>query len=136
MKTFSGGCYCGAIRFVIDGPPVWTAHCHCRSCQKALGGAFATWSKVAAKDFRTTKGSIKEIEKSTGVIRGFCEDCGTTLTYSARTEVDGQDWSDDAWFSTAALDDPSIAEPKSHVFASQKQPWITIADGLPTFEEF
>lgn len=136
MGKLKGGCYCGAVRYQIAGRPISSAHCHCRSCQMALGGAFATWAKVAAEDFEVTSGSIKKIQKTPGIERGFCGDCGTTLTYAAETEVAGQDWSADAWFSAATLDDPSAAEPKAHVFVSQQQPWIKLTDSLPTFPEF
>lgn len=136
MEKLNGGCYCGAVRYQISGPPVWSGHCHCRSCQLALGGAFATWAKVPATAFVVTKGEIKKFKKSPGVERGFCGDCGTTLTYAATSEVEGQDWSADAWFAAATLDDPSVVQPKTHVFVSHRQPWVKLADGLPTFEEF
>jgi len=136
QNTYQGGCYCGAIRYEIAGPPTWSGHCHCRSCQLALGGAFVTWAKVAATDFRVTSGKIKVCEKTPGIKRGFCGDCGTSMTYSADHTVDGQDWSADAWFATATLDEPEIAIPKSHVYVSDQQPWIKLADGLPTFSEF
>ena len=97
----------------------------------ALGGAFVTWAKVAAEDFAVTKGEIKICEKTPGIKRGFCGDCGTTLTYAAEHDVEGQDWRADAWFAAATLDDPSIASPKSHVYVSQQQPWIKLADELP-----
>jgi len=42
-----GGCFCGAVRYALIGPPDWSSHCHCRSCQKAVGAAFTTW--VGAK---------------------------------------------------------------------------------------
>jgi len=135
-QSFEGGCYCGGVRYRIAGRPVWSGHCHCRSCQMALGGAFATWAKVAAPDFLVTKGEVKICEKAPGIRRGFCGDCGTSLTYAAEHEVDGQDWKADAWFSAATLDDPSIATPKTHVYISDRQPWVKLADGLPTFEEF
>ncbi len=102
----------------------------------AMGAAFATWARVPAEDFTFTNGAIKTIEKSSGIKRGFCGDCGTTLTYAAEGEVDGQDWSADAWFSAITLDDPSIVSPKSHVFTSHQQPWIKLDDDLPTFSEF
>ena len=136
MEKLNGGCYCGAVRYQINGSPVWAAHCHCRSCQLALGGAFVTWAKVAAKDFRVTSGEIKTVQRTPGVTRGFCGDCGTTLTYAAEVEVDAQDWSDEAWFTAATLDDPSVVEPRSHVFVSHRQPWVKVADGLPVFDEF
>ena len=136
MEILKGGCYCGAIRYEITGPPRWSGHCHCRSCQLALGGAFVTWSKVAAADFTITSGSLKQIEKTPGIRRGFCGDCGTTLTYAADGEVEGQDWSADAWFAATTLDDPSVVEPKTHVFVSHQQPWIKLDDELPRFKEF
>lgn len=135
-KRQEGGCYCGAIRYAIDGPPAWSGHCHCRSCQLALGGAFITWAKVARNDFTVTKGAIKICEKAPGIKRGFCSECGTTLTYDAEDEVEGHDWSGDAWFSATTLDDPSVVSPKSHVYVSNQQPWVKLADGLPTFSEF
>ena len=136
QQIHEGGCYCGAVRYRIVGEPVWSGHCHCRSCQKALGGAFVTWAKVAAPNFEVVNGAIKQCSLSQGVERGFCGDCGTTLTYGATVEVDGQDWSGDAWFAAATLDDPSICSPATHVFVSHRQPWIKLDDNLPTFEEF
>ncbi len=136
MKKITGGCYCGAVRYQIATVPAWSAHCHCRSCQMALGGAFLTWAKVAANDFVVTKGKIKTIQKTPGVTRGFCGDCGTSLTYDAKSEVDGQDWRADAWFAASTLDTPSIVEPKTHVFVSHRQPWVKLADDLPVFQEF
>ncbi len=135
-ETYEGGCYCGAVRYEIRGAPAWSGHCHCRSCQLALGGAFVTWAKVAAEDFALTSGTIKICEKTPGIKRGFCGDCGTTLTYAASGEVEGQDWSKDAWFAAATLDDPSIVSPQAHVFVSRQQPWIKLADGVPVFPEF
>jgi hypothetical protein len=135
-EIYQGGCYCGAVRYEISGPPAWSGHCHCRSCQRALGGAFVTWAKVAVRDFKVTKGAIKHCSINDGVERGFCGDCGTTLTYGASVKIDGQDWSGDAWFAAATLDDPSICKPETHVFVSHRQPWIKLDDGLPTFEEF
>ena len=135
-QEFEGGCYCGAVRYQITTRPTWAAHCHCRSCQLALGAAFATWARVPAANFTILKGSVKTVEKSPNVRRGFCADCGTSLTYAAGELVEGNDWSEDAWFAGATLDDPSILELKSHVYVCQQQPWIKMADGLPVFEKF
>jgi hypothetical protein len=37
----TGGCQCGAIRYVLTAPPESVHLCHCRMCQKAVGGPFA-----------------------------------------------------------------------------------------------
>ena len=135
-ESYEGGCLCGAIRYLVLGPPESSTHCHCRSCQRALGAAFATWCAVKSENFKLTKGEIKICETSPGVERGFCGNCGTSLTYVARSEVAGLDWADKVWFLAPTLDDPSIASPTSHVYVSHRQPWVKLNDGLPTFEEF
>ncbi len=135
-EKHAGGCLCGAVRYVFVGTPDWSAHCHCRSCQKALGAGFANWCNVKPENFEVTKGRIKICETSPGVVRGFCGDCGTSLTYAARNEVEEQDWQGQVWFLAATIDDPSIAAPTGHVYVSHQQPWVKLDDGLPVFQEF
>ena len=43
----TGGCQCGAVRYALFDAPESTV-CHCRMCQKAVGGPFAALSKVQA----------------------------------------------------------------------------------------
>ncbi|HEY5106329.1 MAG TPA: hypothetical protein VII73_06080 [Caulobacteraceae bacterium] len=39
----TGGCQCGAVRFAIDGALGRPGICHCRMCQKAVGGPFGSF---------------------------------------------------------------------------------------------
>ena len=32
-KKYSGGCFCGKVRYYTIGDPVRTRACHCRYCQ-------------------------------------------------------------------------------------------------------
>ena len=34
----SGGCHCGAVRYVMHAPPLSVQHCHCEICRKTGGG--------------------------------------------------------------------------------------------------
>lgn len=135
-EKHEGGCLCGAVRYRLSGAPEYSAHCHCRSCQKAAGAGFATWCGYKEENFEVTKGRIKICETSPSVERGFCGDCGTSLTYVARAVVSGQDFSGQIAVLAPTLDDPSVASPTAHVYVSHQQPWIKLADGLPTFPEF
>lgn len=81
MTLRTGGCQCGAIRFradsLLDNPHV----CHCRMCQKAVGGFFAALVGVPKTDLDWTRGTPAVFRSSEHVERGFCRDCGTPLFY-------------------------------------------------------
>jgi hypothetical protein len=76
----SGGCQCGAVRYlasaILDNPHL----CHCRMCQRASGNLFAALVGVP-DDMLTWRGSPSVFESSEGIERGFCRDCGTPLFY-------------------------------------------------------
>jgi hypothetical protein len=83
------------------------------------------------ENFEVTEGRIKVCKTSPGVERGFCGNCGTSLTYVAEAGWPGQ-----VGVLAPTLDDPSIASPSAHVYVSHRQPWVKLADGLPTHEKF
>ena len=43
-----GGCLCGAVRFSLELPSKWCAHCHCSMCRRAHGAGYVTWGQVQA----------------------------------------------------------------------------------------
>lgn len=45
----TGGCQCGAVRYALYAAPEGSV-CHCRMCQKAVGGPFAALAKFAKSD--------------------------------------------------------------------------------------
>ena len=124
-----GGCMCGAVRYRLRGPFTYSAHCHCRSCQRAVGAGYATYSAVAPENFEIINGEMAIYHSSPGVNRGFCSACGTSLSYS------GDDWTDHAIMS-ATLDDPTAAVPTSNVYISHRQPWVALDESLNFFNEF
>ena len=126
-----GGCLCGEIRYTIHGDPDWSAHCHCRSCQRATGAAFTTWVGLESKNFEITEGEMKVCNTSPGVERGFCGDCGTSLTYVAE-----EGWPGQISILAPTLDNPEIASPARHVYVDHQLPWIKLDDGLPTVKQF
>lgn len=124
-----GGCFCGAVRYRLHGPFTYSAHCHCRSCQRAVGAGFATFSAVAPENFEVTEGELKIYHSSPGVRRGFCNKCGTSLSYA------GDGWTDIAVLS-ATLDDPSAAKPATNVYLDHQQPWVVLDQALRKYQRF
>lgn len=79
--SWSGGCQCGAVRFRVEGELGEASICHCRMCQKAMGGFFGPFVAVPAAELVWTRGARKRFQSSNKVHRGFCSDCGTPLTF-------------------------------------------------------
>ncbi|MGI9318565.1 MAG: GFA family protein [bacterium] len=129
-QNHNGGCFCGAVRYTLTGPPDWSSHCHCRSCQKAVGAAFTTWVGAKSENFKVTKGRITKCAWP-GVERGFCGQCGTSLTYVAE-----EGWPGQVGILAPTLDDPEIASPGAHVYVEDQQPWVKLDDGLPVHQQF
>jgi hypothetical protein len=130
-ESYQGGCLCGAVRYTINSAPDWSAHCHCRSCQKATGAAFTTWVGLKKENFEVTNGQIATCNTSPSVERGFCGRCGTSLTYVAE-----EGWPGQISVLAPTLDNPEIAVPAAHVYVEHKLPWVKLDDGLPRHEQF
>ena len=120
---------CGAVRYRLHGDFSYSAHCHCRSCQRAVGAGFVTYTAVPPANFELTKDNLSIFASSPGVQRGFCNNCGTSLTYA------GEKWTDIAVLS-ATLDDPTAAVPTSNVYVEHKQPWVALDESLKKFAQF
>jgi hypothetical protein len=82
-EVYSGGCQCGAVRFRVRGELKDPSICHCRMCQKAFGSYYAPLVSVNGTEFAWTRGAPKYFQSSNHVKRGFCDNCGTPLTYEA-----------------------------------------------------
>ena len=124
MSPVSGGCLCGAVRFRIDAPPLWTAYCHCRSCRRATGAPVSAFVGAAASSVTFTAGHRAIHDSSPGVRRGFCASCGTPLTYES-DEVPGE-----IHFFTGTFDDPDSLPPALHVWHEEALAWFDTDDAL------
>ena len=81
ILPLTGGCQCGAVRFACSAPPANVHVCHCRMCQKAVGGPFAVICPVLKQNFTVTRGEISWFKSSEPARRGFCRDCGTPMIF-------------------------------------------------------
>src|SRR5262245_4207893 len=104
MKTITGGCACGAIRYEVTAEPIVTFNCHCRDCQKTTGGGYTPVFYVPASAFKFTKGAPKYFGTTSEMmgdnVRGFCPECGSRL-FGGKSDF-GQG------IAAGTLDDPSL----------------------------
>lgn len=122
VGTHSGGCQCGAVRFRVSGVLKDSSICHCRMCQKAFGGYYAPLVSVRGADFEWTRGAPKRFRSSNLVQRGFCEACGTPLTYEAP---------DGMAIAAGAFDDPASLPPVVQYGVEAKLPFTDTLHSLP-----
>jgi hypothetical protein len=112
----TGGCQCGAVRYALAEQPESTV-CHCRMCQKAVGGPFAALSKVTLRNFIWTRGLPASFRSSSSAERHFFAACGTPLTFQ---RLGG----DAIEVTTGSLDAPALVPPTTNFGTEARLPWI------------
>ncbi|RPB28384.1 hypothetical protein L211DRAFT_818000 [Terfezia boudieri ATCC MYA-4762] len=109
-KPITGGCLCECVRYTIHFPPdaksPQVSTCQCTQCRKNTGSLIIhfitvpssciTWARPkpgpqheAGSSVPTT--TFQEYMSSPGCFRGFCEMCGTTLTWRSKRTGDKVD---------------------------------------------
>ena len=119
-EAFSGGCGCGAIRFVCSAQPLAIFNCHCRDCQKASGAPFISAIAVPSAAVTITgepKYHSVRTDSGNTMSRGFCADCGSRLfaRISGRTDAIG--------INLTSLDDPNRYHPTMDIWTSSALKW-------------
>lgn len=120
QPTYHGGCQCGAVRFRVEGALGEASVCHCRMCQKASGNFYMPLVSARKARVTWTRGEPKRFRSSNFAYRGFCEACGTPLTYEAP---------DGIALAIGAFDHPEEISPAVQWGIEAKLPYV---DGVPT----
>ncbi len=127
-EIVAGGCFCGAVRFEVDGPEKFACFCHCHSCQHAAGAPVVAWATYQRDTFRITRGALRLYHSSPGVTRGTCSACGTAISYEHANRPGDID------LTLNSLDDPSGPVLKAHIWTEDKQSWLVLGDDLPVYK--
>lgn len=120
----TGGCQCGAVRYAFYAPPMRIGVCHCRMCQKAVGGPFGVFAVVGAKDFAWTRGGPSSWASSSISKRDFCSTCGTPLGIRDNSGADVE-------ILTGTFDQPERVAPTYEVGVEGKLGWLKDLTSLP-----
>lgn len=133
MKQISGGCLCGAIRYQSKAEPEMIVACHCKTCQQNTGTAFSLNVAMPAGKVTITGDSLTTYEErstpdSEPFYRSFCSLCGSPIS------GEGTAYPGVLFLKAGTLDDSSWVKPTAHMWCGQKQPWVSIEEGVPQFE--
>lgn len=129
--SVKASCLCGYVVLELDEPFSDVTHCHCRSCRKFHGAAFATYVTLPNPQCRVVAGPqmISSFQSSPGVQRAFCRHCGSPLWYQSERFAGTRD------IPAAILDEPLSLAPSAHVHSREQVSWLRGAEDLPHYSE-
>ena len=125
----TGGCFCGAVRYRVEGPPLDAGYCHCRMCQRASGAPAVAWGTWNLDRFAWQGSEPATLVSSATGRRRFCAACGTHLLFWTALEPEVAD------VALATLDRPELVPPEYHVWTASRIAWFDTADTLPRFPD-
>lgn len=132
--TLDGGCACGALRYRMHSAPMFVHCCHCKDCQRQTGTAFVLNALIEADRVEMLSGNPQPSAMPTDsgkphrVFR--CSDCGTAVW----SEYGGVEKL--RFVRIGTLDEPTALPPDVHIYIRSKLPWVTLPEGVPTFESY
>ncbi|MEZ5500825.1 MAG: GFA family protein [Steroidobacteraceae bacterium] len=130
-STLAGGCACGALRYTCGLPVLPPTFCHCTSCRRNIGATGVAWFTIARDSLHWSRTAPAIYASSPQVQRGFCPDCGCSLSYwhesYGRGKID---------LTIATLDDPARIVPVDHIWMSDALEWEQPGDGRPQHSRF
>lgn len=115
-----GRCRCGRVQIELSAPPIMTAACHCRGCQRMSASAFSLTAMVTPATFRVTAGeTVRGGAKTPQLDHRFCPDCMSWMF----TRIAGVE--DFLNLRPTMLDDPRWSVPFIETMTSDRLPWAT-----------
>lgn len=124
-----GECYCGAVRYRVDGALGHASACHCSRCRKLFSGASSAYAEIPdGSKFSWVSGEDKLSEYTSGDWSvAFCRVCGSTLCGIHANKVHG--------ITLGTVNGDPGVELQMHMYVGSKAPWDHIGGSAPHFEE-
>jgi hypothetical protein len=128
----TGGCSCGAVRYVVTRAPLAVYACHCTDCQRSSGTAFTLSMLLDRATFEVTQGEA--VPYAARMAHGapasgcMCGDCGTRLWRVARTQQHLM------MLRAGTLDKTGWLRPVAHFWTRSAQPWLVLQQGPGRYE--
>ena len=129
--AITGRCFCGAVTFTCDEPPVMTRTCWCRDCRYLASGNATVNAVFKAEGVKVT-GQVSEYrstaDSGNAMRRSFCPRCGTPLFSAADSRPHL------LIIRTGALDDQELARPSANIWTASAPSWACMDASLPKTE--
>lgn len=123
MIKREASCRCGQLRATCSGEPIRVSVCHCLTCQKRSGSAFAVQARWPDAQVQITGLSANWERVGDGghkITYQFCANCGSTVAYV----IEG--WPGVTAIPLGAFADPSFPPPDFSVYENRKHAWVEV----------
>ena len=132
MGKLTGHCYCGQLKYEVEGDPIVKGNCHCRECQYMTGGHPLAFIVMPDDKFKYTQGEPKTFQRDDleqPRIRHFCGNCGTHILSISPPRKGA------VVLKVGTLDDPSVFDkPDMAIFTIDKQSFHHLDPDVPAYE--
>ena len=132
-QSFSGGCLCGAVRYVVTGPSLFESQCCCRDCQRATGTGHTTIVGVLRSQLAVQgePAVFTNAGESGGTVsRHFCRTCGGRLYTSGSLPGDV------VMVQAGSLDHPGVVTPQNVIYGKDAVSWDHFDPALEVFPTY
>jgi hypothetical protein len=130
QNKIQGGCFCGSVRYELDGKLQNARACHCSRCRKAFSGASSAYAELAPSSsikWLSGKSMLTTYETGESWSMGFCSKCGSTLCGLYSEQVHG--------LTLGCIDGDPGVDIEMHIFVASKAPWDHIGGHAVRYEE-
>lgn len=125
----TGECFCGSIKYQIDGVLRDARSCHCSRCRKAFSAQASAYALVEPETFKWLQGEelLTSYKSQQGFGLQFCSQCGSTLCGIYKDEVHG--------VTLGCVDGDPEVEIGYHIFVGSKASWEVMPEGVTAYQQ-
>src|ERR1700730_1829350 len=130
MLSRTASVSCGQLRIQVEGEPQGVGLCHCFSCQRRTGSAFAELASFSApfKIFGNATEYVRVGDQGAKFTFRFCPVCGTSVFHTEEGR------NESVSVAVGAFADPSFPMPRVSIYDSRRHNWVQLPPGTTTFD--
>jgi len=127
--ALTGECFCGQIKYRINGPLHDARSCHCSRCRKAFSSQASAYALVEPGDFEWLSGEhlLTSFTGEQGFGLQFCCKCGSTLCGIHNGKIHG--------ITLGCLNEDPGVEIGRHIYVGSRARWEVIPEGVLQYVE-
>ncbi len=129
IMPITGECFCGAVKYQVEGKLRDARSCHCSRCRKAFNAQASAVAFVEADEFSWLEGEslLTSYTSEQGYGLQFCRICGSTLCTIYKNEI--------IQVSLGCVNgDPDI-QIGQHIFVGSKASWEVMPKDVTQFKQ-